>query len=339
MSRSARFAAIALVAVLAVSLSGCGDRDVAARVNGEVIKKSLIDKQMEQVKKQYASMFEGADGDARLLDFRERLLDNAINGVLIRQAAKDEGITVTDADVDKKIEELKAGFANEEAFNQAIEKSGMKLEDLREQLRDQAVTTKLVEKLTRDVKVDDAAVDEYYEKNKEQFVEKAAVHASHILFSEDDKSTAEKVLTQVKNGGDFAELAKEYSKDTVSAANGGDLGWPTTPYVQEFQSAADKLEPGEVSDLVKSPFGWHIIKVVEKRGDRQKPLKEVREQISDILSQRQQAEAYQKYVDKLREKAKIEILDPELKSKKVDVEGSGGDKGSEGEKPAEGDGE
>ena len=315
MRRSIQLTAIALVAVLAVSLTGCGDKDVAAKVNGEVVKKSLIDNQMVQVEQQYASMFEGADGDARKLDFRQRLLDNAVNNVLIRQAAKDEGVTVTDSDVEAKINELKKQFADDAAFEEALKKAKMTVEELEEQLRDQLVTTKLVEKLTRDIKVSDADAQAYYDKNKTQFVEKAAVHASHILFNEDDKATAEKVLGQVKNGGDFTALAKEYSKDTVSAANGGDLGWPTTPYVTEFQTAADKLKPGQISELVKSPFGWHIIKVIERRGDRQKPLKEVRESIVQILSQQQQAEAYQQYVDKLKKKAKIEIIDPELKGK------------------------
>lgn len=328
MRRSAKVIALALAAAMALSLVACGDKDVAAKVNGEVVKKSEIDKQMEQIKQQYGDMFKNADGEARMLDFRQRLLDNAINNVLIRQAAEDEGVSVTDADIEKKITELKGNFANQEAFEAALEKAGVDIETLRTQLRDQLVTNKLVEKLTNDIKVSDAEIKDYYDKNEKQFVEKAAVHARHILFAEDDKATAEKVLKEIRGGGDFAALAKEYSKDTVSAQNGGDLGWPTTPFVTEFQSAADKLKPGKVSGLVKSPFGWHIIKVEEKREDRQKKLAEVSADVKQILVQQQQAEAYQQYIEKLKKKADIVILDPELKDKmntKAPASGSAGD--------------
>ncbi|MCG2807601.1 MAG: SurA N-terminal domain-containing protein, partial [Coriobacteriia bacterium] len=95
---------LALVAGLFLGITGCSDKDVAARVNGEVIKKSELDAQVDKLKEQYPQMFEGADGEGRLIDFQQRLLDNMINNVLIRQAAKDAGVKVTDADVKKKIE-------------------------------------------------------------------------------------------------------------------------------------------------------------------------------------------------------------------------------------------
>jgi len=303
---------LVLVAGLFLGVTGCSDEDVAAKVNGEVIKKSELDAQVEKLKEQYPQMFEGADGEGRLIDFQQRLLDNMINAVLIRQAAEDEGIDVTDSDIEKKIEELKAGFKTQEQFDEALSQAGMDVATLEEQIRDQLVTEQLIATLNEDGKVSEKEIKEYYDKNKAQFAEVAAVHASHILFDKSDKATAEKVLAEVKAGGDFAALAKKYSKDPASAANGGDLGWPTTPYVPEFQAAAEKLSPGQISALVETQFGWHIIKVVEKREDRQKTLAEVSEQIQQIIVQQRNADAYQTFLDDLREKAEIEILIADL---------------------------
>jgi len=303
---------LALVAGLFLGVTGCSDKDVAAKVNGEVIKKSELDAQVEKLKEQYPQMFEGADGEGRLIDFQQRLLDNMINTVLIRQAAEDAGIDVTDGDIEKKIEELKAGFKTQEQFDAALSQAGMDVTTLEDQIREQLVTEQLIATLSGDTDVSEKEIKEYYDKNKAQFAETAAVHASHILFDEADKATADKVLAEVKAGGDFAALAKKYSKDPASAANGGDLGWPTTPFVAEFQAAAEKLKPGEISALVKTQFGWHIIKVVEKREDRQKTLDEVTDQIQQIIVQQRNADAYQTFLDDLREKAEIEILIPNL---------------------------
>ncbi|MHB9003976.1 MAG: peptidylprolyl isomerase [Coriobacteriia bacterium] len=304
--------ALALVAGVAFGTVGCKDKDVAAKVNGDVIKKTELDAQVEKLKEQYPQMFTGADGEGRLIDFKQRLLDNMINALLIKQAAGDEGIEVTDADVDKKIQELKGGFQTDEQFEQALEQAGMDVAALEDQIREQLVTEQLIAALNKDTEVSDEEIKEYYDANKTQFSQQAATHASHILFDAKDKATAEKVLTDVKGGGDFAALAKEHSKDPASAAKGGDLGWPTTPYVAEFQSAADKLKPGQVSGLVETQFGWHIIKVIERRDSRQKTLEEVSDQVKQIIIQQRNADAYQEFLDKLRAEAEIEILIPEL---------------------------
>jgi parvulin-like peptidyl-prolyl isomerase len=183
----------------------------------------------------------------------------------------------------------------------------MTLEKLKEQEKIQLQTQKLIEKVTKNVAVIDAQLQDYYNKNKSMFVDKAAVHAKHILFDEKDKATADKVLAELKAGGDFAAAAKKYSKDTASATKGGDLGWPSTPYVTEFQKAIESGLPGKlVPSLVKTQFGYHIIFVVEKRKESTKKFEEVKDQIKQILVQQQQSEAFQKLLDELKKKAKIE---------------------------------
>ncbi|MBI5232301.1 MAG: peptidylprolyl isomerase [Coriobacteriales bacterium] len=308
--------ALALVLALAVATvaTGCTDKDTAAKVNGEKIKMSELNAQLDQLKKQYPQMFSGADGEARLLDFKRRLLDNLINQKLITQAAKEKGIDVTDSDVQKQIDQLKQGFKSDAEFETALKNAGMTKEALEKQIRDQLLSQKLVEAISADAKISDKDIEAYYKKNKKQFYQAASKRASHILFDAKDKAKAQKVLDQLEGGDDFASLAKENSKDPGSAAKGGDLGWPTTPYVPEFESALKKLDKGEMSGLVKSQFGWHIIKVTDERGAKQLSLAEAKKQIEQIMQQQQRADAYQKFLDEIRKKAKIEIVAKELKA-------------------------
>jgi peptidyl-prolyl cis-trans isomerase C len=130
------------------------------------------------------------------------------------------------------------------------------------------------------------------------------LHARHILV--EDEGTAKQVAERAKKGEDFLALSKEFSKDPGSVADGGDLGWFTKDkMVKEFSDAAFKLEPGQISDPVKSQFGWHIIKVEEKRTKPAPQFAEVQDQIGNYLSQR----AQQTLLLSLREKAKIVQLD------------------------------
>jgi foldase protein PrsA len=299
----------------ALGVSGCSNKNVVAKVNGEAISTQQLDQQLEQLKKQYPNMFTGADGEGRLLDFKQRLLDNIINQKLVEQAAKDKGIKVSDADVQKQIDQLKAGFKDQAQFDEALKSAGMTVDGLKTQIRNQLVTQKLIESLASNTKVSEADIQAYYDKNKEQFFQKAAKKASHILFKPEDKATAEKVLAEVKAGGDFGALAKKYSVDTATQSKGGDLGWPSTAYVPEFQAALDKLNKGQTtSALVQTPFGWHIIRVTDERAGVQQPLSEVKTQIEQIIVQQRKGDAYQTFLDDLRKNAKIEILAPDLKA-------------------------
>ncbi len=305
--------AVAIMAALAIGTAGCTPDNVAAKVNGEAITIDELTVQVDQLKKQYPQMFEGADGEGRLLDFKQRLLDNLVNQKLIEQAATEQKIVVTDADVKKQVDQLKAGFKDDAQFQAALKSAGMDAEGLTKQIKDQLVTQKLIEKLSKNTKITPVEMQAYYDKNKAQFEQKAAKRAEHILFKPEDKKTAQKVLTELKSGADFSALAKKYSVDTATAAKGGDLGWPTTPYVDEFEAALRKLDKGDTSPLVQTPYGWHIIRVTETREGSQQKFEEVKDQIDQILIQQKRADAYQKFLDGLKKKAKIEILIDELK--------------------------
>ncbi len=305
---------LVLVAAFVLALTGCSDKNVAAKVNGDEITIDELNAQVDQLKKQYPQMFEGADGEGRLIDFKQRLLDNLISAKLVQQAAEDKGIKISDSDVQKQIDQLKAGFKDDAQFQEALKSAGMSADGLKKQIREQLLTQKLIESLQSNEKASEADIAGYYEKNKQQFYQEAAKRASHILFKPEDKKTAEKVLAEVNGGGDFAALAKQYSVDTATASKGGDLGWPSTPYVPEFQAALDKLKKGQTSALVQTPYGWHIIRVTDTRPATQQTLAEVKTQIEQIILQQRKADAYQKFIEGLRKDAKIEILIPELKA-------------------------
>lgn len=305
--------ALSLVLALGVAFAaGCSDKGVAAKVNGEKILLADVDKQVEQIKQQYPQMFQGPDGEGRLIDYKQRILDNLINQKLVEQAAKERRIEVSDEEVEKQLKALRGGFKDEEQFQAALKSANMTLDGLKKQIREQLLTTKIIESLAKDIKVTEDEMRSYYEKNKAQFEQKAAKRASHILFKPEDKKKAEQVLAELRSGGDFAALAKEYSVDPQSAAKGGDLGWQTTP-LPEIDAALAKLDKGELSGLVKTSYGWHILRVTDTRKAMQQSFEQVKEQVKQILIQQKRADSYQKFIDELRKKAKIEILIDELK--------------------------
>jgi peptidyl-prolyl cis-trans isomerase C len=149
----------------------------------------------------------------------------------------------------------------------------------------------------------DAALKKVYEEAAKQITDEQEVHARHILVESEDEAKA--VADELKKGADFAELAKKKSKDP-GASDGGDLGFFTKDQmVPEFSTVAFALEPGKVSDPVKSQFGWHVIKVEEKRNRKAPDFEQVKSQIETYVTRKAQAD----YVTKLREAAKVERMD------------------------------
>jgi len=153
-----------------------------------------------------------------------------------------------------------------------------------------------------------------YEDASKQITGEQEVHARHILVETEDEAKA--VAEELKKGADFAELAKKKSKDP-GASDGGDLGFFTKDQmVPEFSNVAFALEPGKISDPVKSQFGWHIIKVEEKRNRKAPEFEQVKAQIETYVTRKAQAD----YVTKLREAAKVERMDkPEETAAKPDA--------------------
>ncbi len=311
-----RITAVVLVLALALTAAGCSKKNSAvAKVNGETITSEVFEAYATYAVKQNPGLATATAGDPELVKYRRLVLDSLINSELIRQAAKAEGASFSDADVTKKLDEIKASYPDEATFNSMIESSGMSMDLVKRTVEDNLYYEYLYDKVAPASEVTTAQVEAYYAENKAQFDQEAQATLQHILFATDDKATAETVLKEIKGGADFAAMAKKYSKDTASAANGGDLGTkPYSTYVTGFKEAAQALKVGAVSDLVQSEFGWHIIKKTAETPATTSKLEDVAQLIRDTLAQNGRDAKFDEYLTAKKEAAKIEILDKELEA-------------------------
>lgn len=205
---------------------------------------------------------------------------------------------VSDKEVNQRLGEIKEQVGEKEAFTMFLQKQGFKdEEELKEHIEQSLYFFKAT---TEGVEVSDKQIKDYYEQHKDQYTE---VRTSHILV--DNESTAKEIEKELEKGTDFAELAKKQSTDQLSAAKGGDLGY-LSGRSQEmdptFLAATLKLKKGEVSEPVKTVYGYHIIKVTEIK---ETPLTEVKDQIKQALMSKE-AKPIQEILNKLNKEIEIE---------------------------------
>lgn len=304
--------AVALV-LAAFASTGCTDKDIVATVNGAPIKIQQIDEQLAQMKKSSPQTFEGAEGKKREQEFKAKILESLIQLELISQAGKTLGIEVTDKQIDEYITQLETQYGGKTGLENAMKQSGVAMAQLRESIKNRLLVDQVTKKAVKPGAVTDAAIKKYYDENQAMFGGKTEVDVEHILVAVADEKLANEILAKVKKGEDFAALAKKYSTDPGSKDKGGKLGWaPSSQYVPEFAKATEQMKVGEVR-LVKSQFGWHVVRLLGRKDAKTKTLDEVKGQIKTILEQQGQSESFQTYLDDQKKKAKIEILDPELK--------------------------
>lgn len=261
----AAVAAMVLTAALAVPTMASAQN--IAVVNGKAIPKARADALIKQVQAQAATQ-----GKPLPPDLDQRVRDSLVLGEIFTQEAEKHGLAATPA--------FKAQM---------------------EQARQQVLTNDLFADYVKSHPVTDAEVKAEYEKFKAQSAG-TEYQASHILVPTEDE--AKKLIAQIKGGANFADLAKKYSKDPGSGANGGDLGFAAaSSYVPEFSAALIKLKKGEMTqEPVKTQFGYHIIKLDDTREAKFPPLDEVKTQ----LKQRMEQQKLAAYRDELRAKAKTD---------------------------------
>lgn len=273
---------------------------VLAEVNGGSITTGDFKGELKNLPEYLKAMADTPEG-------RKEMLDTMVIRELILQQATKDGL-----DKGAEIEE--------------------KLKDLKKRL---IVESFLKKKVETESQVSDADLQKFYDENKEKFKTGEQIKASHILVKTEKE--AKDVLAQIKAGGNFEELAKKNSVDS-SSAKGGDLGWfGKGSMVPVFEKAALALKEGQVSDVVKSDFGFHIIKLTGKRPAGVRPLEEVKEQIKGAIMPTRQQEVFQKIKEELKKSAKITIKEDVLKEMGAKKEeGTAGEqKPAEPAKPAE----
>jgi len=223
--------------------------------------------------------------------------------ILFQQAEKDN-IKITEKEIEEEVDRAKATHG-EESYKKLLEDMGMNEEQLREQIETEKIYSALEKKVTADITVSKEETEKYYQENKDLFLDKGGMQISHILVDTEEK--AKEILAKIDQGDDFANLAKEFST-CPSSAQGGDLGLinEDSNFVIEFQDAALKLKPGEITrEPVKSEFGYHIIKAGTVKEARTIPFTEAEKELNTQLLGNKKAEAFYNYLQDLHEKAEI----------------------------------
>lgn len=288
---------------------------VIARVNGQEVKKEDFDRIIRTM--------EQRAGQPIPPDRRDEIMRGAVDQLvvytLLSQESRNRGIKVEETEIDAKMAELKKQFPTQDAFDKALKERGMTLDSLRRDARVDLSVTKLMEAETGALPgPSDLEAKDFYDKNPERFQQKESARASHILVRVDEKADAaakkkaraeiDSVLKQVKAGGDFAKLAQEHSQDG-SASQGGDLNYfDKGQMVPAFDKVAFELKPGQVSDVVTTQFGYHIIKVVDHKPGRTVPFEESSQQIKQFLGDQKKQQHSDAFIAGLKKKSKIEVL-------------------------------
>lgn len=267
---------LALSVLIAVApLSGCGSGGkVAAVVNGQVITVKEVDDRLAGMSK----VTREAMGNNRA-----RVLEQMIMEALLLQEARRRGL-----ENDREVKQLLREARRQILFGRLVE----------------------VLRAEKPVQVPEEEVAKYYEEHKADFAQPDSTRASHILTA--DEETAKKALSRVRAGEPFAKVAEEMSTDP-SRTNGGDIGFfAKGQVIPEFEEACKKLKPGEVSDVVKSSLGYHVIQVTERREARDRTLDEVKDRIARALEQRQRQKNLEQVVQGLRAKAQVLVRDKSM---------------------------
>jgi peptidyl-prolyl cis-trans isomerase SurA len=303
--------------------------DVVAKVNGVEIKSDSIKFQLSSAMRKGQRSFSPAEQR----EIVSKLVDKEIVRELVHQEGKAVKIEVDAKSVEKEFQGVMTPYKNKEDFQKALNARGLTEDELRNSIEVDLIAKKLIDEQVRGkIKINDKDVKSYYESNQKKFFRPEAYRARHIFISmfppelikttpvnelrerkeELDKEAKKKVdgiLAEIKSGGDFADLAKKYSHDSGSAQNGGDLDFIYKGvFDPAFDTAISKMKAGDVSDVVKTPFGYHIIKLGETKPAEQATFDEMEEAIQKHLFLEQAKERVEKFVQGLRKKAKIEVL-------------------------------
>ncbi len=290
-----------------------------ASVNGVTITQARFDSAMTPYQQQIAAMGEGAVTDEQLTQIKTRVLENLIGTELLYQESMKSGVKVEEKEITTAFDEQKAQFSSEAEFKEALKQYNFSDSAFKDQIKVGLTIQHFIDnKFTSNTTISDEEVKKYYDENPSSFQEPEQVRASHIMVMVDSsadqakkdeaKKKIEQILQKLKAGADFAALAKEVSEDTYTKDNGGDLDYfYKGQMVQAFEDAAFPLKPGEISNVVETEYGYHIIKVTGKKEAKTITLDESKEEIRTGLKSNKVNTDVSKYVTDLRAKANVEI--------------------------------
>lgn len=334
-----KFVRMLLICIIALSFA-CSDtkaddaaktkknnvkQNYIARVNGVEIAQADFDQQFNLIKKRYSSMGMPLN-DEKLKEFKKNILDGLIEQELLLQKSQAQGIKVTPEEIQTELDNFKKQFKDQSDFEKKISEMNYTEDMVKNQIKRTKTIRKLIdEKVLPTITISDESLKSYYDSHPKEFKVPERVRASHILVKVDVKATdvekadarkkIEAIKSKLDNGEDFAKLASEDS-DCPSSKKGGNLGFFSRgQMVKPFEDAAFSLKPGEVSDIVETRFGYHIIKLAEKEDAKTLAYNDIKENLENKLKQDKLKETMPTYIDSLKAKAKIEIREDKEKNK------------------------
>jgi parvulin-like peptidyl-prolyl isomerase len=297
-----------LLALVAVLAAACGSSDeektvpagAVALVGDEPIQKADLDRLLAQTKTNYEATKQDfpAVGTPDYENLKSTLLKGLVQQSQWEQAGAKMGVTVSEKEIDTRLDALKQQYfkGDDEKFQEELDKQGLTVEQVRDQLRARMLSDKIYKAVIDKVTVTDAEIKAYYDGHKTQYLQPESREVRHILVKKE--ALADELYTKIKNGADFETLAKKYTEDTSSKEDGGELTAYKGKTVAPFDKFVFSAKVGELSQPIKTEFGWHVIEVLsDTKPPAPQPLAEAKDTISGTLLQEQQNAALKKWVD------------------------------------------
>jgi len=301
--------------------------EVICKGKGIEIKRSALEEAFIALKANAAAQGQAIpEGQRPMLEARllERLI---ITQVLTNKATVPDKAKAKE-NADKFISDAKKKTANEEAFQRELIAMGMSAEQFHARVMEQALAEAVLDREVKSkIKVSDEQMKKFYDENPEKFAQPEMVRASHVLITTKDpvtrqdmsneqktakKATAEKVLARARKGEDFAALVKEFSEDPGSKDKGGEYTFPRGQMVPEFEAAAFSLNSNQVSDIITTAYGFHIIKLLEKIPPKKLEFTKVADDLKEGMTREELQKQLPEYFEKVKKEAAIEVLDQSL---------------------------
>jgi foldase protein PrsA len=290
-------------AAVAVTLGMQRGTAASATVNGEVIYAGALEREITAIARQYGIDLNSEQGRQQRVEIERVVLDQMIEQRLILQEARRRNALAGDPQVDEAIEDIKKNFPSQGEFELALAQRGLTMSDLRERLRTNLTVQNLQAQVSK-AAVSEEEIAKYYQENRKEFDRPEQVRVRHILV--ESEAEARFVLARLSRGEKFEDLARQLSKDPGSKEQGGDLGFVSRgQLVPEFEQAAFALAPGQVSGIVRTQYGFHVIQGVARQRAQPSTLAEVREQIRRQLLGRKQEADFTAWLKQVKESAKI----------------------------------
>lgn len=313
MSFFSRWIFVPAALTIALVAPACGSDDApgtapagsVAVVGDKEIPKAEFDRIIGQAEKSYEAQGQEfpKTGSPEYNNLRDSIVRSLVERAEFELEAEEMDIEITDAEIEKRLDELKQQFfeGDDEKYRKEIAKQGLTDKQVRDEIRARLISEKLFEAVTGTVKVTDADIKAYYDKNKAQFEQPESREVRHILVK--TKARADDIHARLEGGDDFAKLAAQYSQDASSAKKGGKYNAVMGASVQPFDKFVFAADTGDLSEPVKTQFGWHVIEVLSDIKPKSvTPLKEVEQSIRDTLLREKQNGAMRKWVNGLDEK-------------------------------------